>query len=49
MQRFFVFNKGFFMFIKVGGNPTSRASAHTKPATVATFRSWRGSQADIAK
>ena len=35
--------------LKNGGNPTSKTSAHHRSATVATFRSWRGSQSTIAK
>lgn len=34
---------------KNGGNPTSKTSAHYISVTVATFRSWRGSQSIIAK
>lgn len=36
-------------FIKSGGNPTSKISAHHSSDTVATFRSWRGFQSTIAK
>ncbi|GEM_PF-6857710 len=32
-----------FYNYKSGGNPTSKAPAHHRSTTVATFRSWRGS------
>ena len=35
--------------LETGGNPTSKTSAHHSSVTVATFRSWRGSQSTIAK
>ncbi len=38
-----------FFYYKYGGNPTSKTSAHHSSVTVATFRSWRGSQSTIAK
>lgn len=38
-----------FFYYQYGGNPTSKTSAHHSSVTVATFRSWRGSQSTIAK
>ena len=37
------------IILETGGNPTSKTSAHHSSVTVATFRSWRGSQSTIAK